>query len=313
MIILIILFIVISGSGLCAQSATGEAAAEADSVVAAVEEAAAGENGSENDLLPSITKLISFSKIFWALVVFLIGMLLIRLTTRLLEVIGERSARYRITIKGVIPVVRIFGWIILIYIIIAGIFQPKLATILAVSASIGIAVGFASQDILKNVFGGIMILLDRPFKVGDKIELGSYYGEVSKIGLRSTRIITPDDSTVSIPNGDIMNQSVSNANSGENNAQVVAEIYLPISTDTEKARDIATEAAKISRYVYLNKPVTVLFFNDFMGRKSIFKMKIKAYVLDIRYEFLFKSDMTEITTRELIKHGLLEPEEEIYK
>ncbi|MBZ0199085.1 MAG: mechanosensitive ion channel family protein [Ignavibacteriaceae bacterium] len=258
---------------------------------------------------PSLTDIISISKIFWSIVFFLIGFYGIKIITKILDVFAEKSANYRITIKGIIPVVRISGWVILIYIIIAGIFRPPASTIIAIGASLGIAIGFASQDIFKNIFGGIMILFDRPFQVGDKIEIGSYYGEVVKIGLRSTRIVTPDDSLVSVPNADLMSQSVSNSNAGEPNCQVVAEIYLPIDVDTERVRKIATEAAQVSKYIYLNKPIVVVFFNEVKERRSYLKMRLKAYVMDIRFEFAFKSDMTEIVLRELIKQKVISKNE----
>lgn len=258
---------------------------------------------------PDIQDLISFSTIFWSIILFIIGVFSIKFVTKLLEIFAERSTKYRITIKGIVPVVRIAGWSIVIYIIIAGVLRPPAATLVAVAASLGIAVGFAAQDIFKNIFGGIMILFDRPFQVGDKIEAGQYYGEVVKIGLRSTRIVTPDDSLVSIPNGDIMTHSVSNSNAGEANCQVVAEIYLPISVDTERVRQIATEAAQVSKFIYLNKPITVLFFNEVKERKSYLKMRLKAYVMDIRYEFTFKSDMTEIVLRELISNHIIDPKD----
>lgn len=256
---------------------------------------------------PTIGDIISPGKVLWATIFLIIGFYLIKLITKILEIFAERSAGYRIRIKSFIPVIRIFGWVMILYVIIAGIFKPPVSTLLAVTASIGIAVGFASQDILKNIFGGIMILFDRPFQVGDKIEIGKHYGEVVKIGLRSTRIVTPDDSLVSIPNGEIMNQSVSNSNAGEPNCQVVAEIYLPVTIDTDKARKIAIEAAQVSQYIYLNKPIVVLFFNEVKQRRSYLKMRLKAYVFDIRYEFNFKSDMTEIVMRELIRQKVLDP------
>ena len=258
---------------------------------------------------PSILEVISVGKVIWAIIFFVAGLYIIRLITKVLEIFAERSTSYRITIKGVIPVVRIFGWMIIIYIVIAGIFRPPVSTVIAVTASVGIAVGFAAQDILKNIFGGIMILFDRPFQVGDKIQLGEYYGEVMKIGLRSTKIVTPDDSTVTIPNGELMNKSVSNTNYGEPDCQVVAEIYLPIDIDTERVRQLATEAAQVSRYVYLNKPITVLFFNEIKDRRAYLKMRLKAYVIDIRYEFQFKSDMTEVVMKELLKMNLISTED----
>jgi MscS family membrane protein len=267
------------------------------------------DKGSDEKLTtpPAISDIISINKIIWAIIFFIAGLYIIKFFTKIFELFAEKSTRYRIAIKGIIPVLRILGWTIVIYIIIAGIFKPPAATLLAVAASLGIAVGFASQDIFKNIFGGIMILFDKPFQVGDKIEIGKYYGEVIKIGLRSTKMVTPDDSTVSVPNGEIMSTSVSNSNSGEADCQVVAEIYLPITVDTEIVRQIATEAAQVSKYIYLNKPITVLFFNEIKEKKSYFTMRLKAYVMDIRYEFNFKSDMTELVIKELLKQKIISP------
>jgi len=252
---------------------------------------------------------ISFSKIFWTIVILIITYYLIRLIISLLTIISEKFVRLRIAIKSLIPAVRIVIWMIIIFAIIKGIFDPPFETVIAVSASLGIAVGFAAQDLLKNFFGGIALLLDKPFQVGDKIDTGKYYGEVIEIGLRATRIVTPDDSTVSVPNAELMNSSVSNSNSGELNCQVVAEIFLPLTIDTEIVRKIAIEAAQASRFIYLNKPIVILFFNEINNRKSYLKMRIKAYVMDIRYEFQFKSDMTEIVIRELIKAGIVKGNE----
>ncbi len=287
-----------------------ERAKKDKSVGKASKEEPAKKSEDKNKLnAPKIENIISFWKIFWAIIFLIIGYFVLKLITKILSLFSERSAKHRITIKSIIPIVRIVVWIIIIYIIIAGVFHPPMGTVIAVAASAGIAVGFAAQDILKNVFGGIMILLDRPFKVGDKIEAGKYYGEVSSIGLRSTRIVSPDDSFVSVPNAELMNQSLSNSNAGKPYCQVVAEIYLPIYVDTEKVRQIAIETAQVSKYVYLNKPITALFFNEVKERRSFLKMRLKAYVMDIRYEFAFKSDMTEIVVKELLKKKLMKPED----
>ena len=267
--------------------------------------------GSEDSKInpKSVLETISFSKVLFSIIFIIVAYFIIKLVTKLLNLFAERSTRYRITIKGIVPVFRIMGWILVIYLVIRGIINPPIETVIAVTASVGIAVGFAAQDILKNIFGGLMILFDRPFKVGDKIEVGRYYGEVVEIGLRSTRVITPDDSLVSVPNAEIMNQSVSNANSGEANCQVVAEIFLPLTVNTDRVRTVALEAAQVSKYIYLNKPVVVLFFNEVKERRSYIKMRLKAYVADIRDEFAFKSDMTEIVIRELLQQKLIKPED----
>lgn len=256
-----------------------------------------------------VLQILSFGKIFWALVLLVVAYLFIRLLVRILEAFAEKSAQVRITIKSIVPVVRIVLWTLFLVAIIKGVFNPPLETLLALGASVAIAVGLAAQDLLKNVFGGIMLLFDRPFQVGDKIEIGSHYGEVLEIGLRATRLVTPDDSVVSVPNMELMNAAVSNANMGELNCQVVAEIILPLDVDTQKVRKIATEAAQVSKFIYLNKPIVVLFFNEMFERRSYLKMRLKAYVMDIRYEFQFKSDMTEIVVRELLAQKLISKED----
>ena len=261
------------------------------------------------DEAPKLSEIFSIPKLFWSLVVIITGYILIRFFSHILQILAERSTQYRITLKGIIPVVRIMGWILVIITIITGIFHPPMETVWALSASVGVAIGFAAEDILKNIFGGVMILFDRPFQVGDKIEVGSFYGEVTEIGLRSTRIVTADDSLVAIPNSSIMNGSVSNANSGEANCQVVAEIYLPLSIDTVRVREIATQAAQVSKFIYLNKPIAVLFFNEVKERRSYLKMRLKAYVMDIRSEFAFKSEMTEIVISTLLQEGLMKEED----
>ena len=259
--------------------------------------------------LQPVYNFISTRKILWAMVVLIISYVSIRIGIRLLTLFAEKSTQYRFAIKGLIPLFRIISWLFALTFIIVGIFAPSFTTVIAFSASIGVAVGFAAQDILKNIFGGIMIIFDQPFKVGDKIQIGLYYGEVLEIGLRSTRIVTADDSMVSVPNGEVMNQSVSNSNSGEANCQVVAEFYLPMDIDTEKVRRIAIEGAQVSRFVYLNKPIVALFIQEIKDKKSYMKLRLKAYVMDIRYEFAFKSDMTEIVLQALLQEGIISKED----
>lgn len=260
---------------------------------------------------PDVSEIVSFTKIFWALIFIAIGYFIIRFLTRTIEIWSEKSPDRRVKGKAIVPVVKIVCWMVIGYLIVRGIFRPPVESLIAFGASIGVAVGFAAQDILKNIFGGFVILIDRPFKIGDKIEVGSTYGEVLDMSLRSTRIHTADDSLVTVPNGELMNQSISNSNSGETNCQVVAEIYLPITIDTHKVRKIASEVAKVSKYVYLAKPIAVIFVNDIKHDKLCYKMRLKAYVMDIRFEFAFKSELTENVIKELLESNILSSENSI--
>jgi small-conductance mechanosensitive channel len=259
----------------------------------------------DSGFLSEVQDIVSPRKIFLSVFVLLVIYLVLRFITSLIDNLAERFTSNRLIFKRSIPVLKITFWTAGIYFVIAGILDPPIETIITVSATIGIAVGFASQDILRNVFGGIMIILDKPFQIGDKIDIGGYYGEVIEIGLRSVRIVTADDSVVSIPNGELMNKAVSNSNSSALDCQVVAEIYLPADTDLMEVRELAYRAAATSKYVYLNKPIVVNALNEIHHDRFVVKLRVKAYVLDIRYEFRFKSDMTEIILAELKCRGIL--------
>lgn len=241
----------------------------------------------------------SFTKIFMSLVVLFGTYFFTRVLSFLLGALAEKRSSYRLILKRVVPFLNVLIWSTAIFIVIAGIISPPIETILTVGASVGIAVGFAAQDILKNIFGGFIIIMDRPFQVGDKIEVDGYYGEVTEIGLRSTRIVTPDDSLVSLPNADLVSNAVSNTNSGALDCQVVSSIFLPATVNVEKVKEIARRAAVSSRYVYLKKPIVIVSENKVFEQNYVIQLKVKAYVLDIRYEFLLKSEITELILKEL--------------
>lgn len=282
--------------------------AESDTTAATGTTEQESDNGAEsaiNERIPNLTEIISFSKVITVIFVLILVWLGTRFVSTVLTNMSERFQNYRLTIKRIIPIFKVGSWSLGLYFVIAGILQPPLETIITVSASVGIAVGFASQDILKNVFGGIMIILDKPFQVGDKIDVDGNYGEVTEIGLRSVRIVTEDDSVVTIPNAEIMNKSVLNSNSSALDCQVVAELFLDSSVDIGSVTDVCRKAAMTSKYAYLNKPIFVHATHGTMGPRDFVKIRLKANVLDIRFEQELRSDMTNLAMGELRRLGLV--------
>jgi len=254
--------------------------------------------GDLNQETKSVSHYFKASKIIFSILILISTYIFLRILSLIMGAWAERNTKHRVTIKGLIPLARVIVWTGSLTFILVAVFRPPMASILAFSASIGVAVGFASQDLLKNIFGGVIIIFDKPFQIGDKVQIGNYYGEIVGIGLRSTRLVTSDDNLVSVPNSDVMNMPVANANAGEENCQVVSEIYLPLTCDINKVRDFAIETVQVSKHIYLNKPISVLFFQEKTGHKVMLKVKVKAYVNDIRNEFAFKSEVTEVLTKE---------------
>lgn len=259
-------------------------------------------NNVENTL-NTATEVISFTKVFTILIVIILTWGLIKLLDWFFKNLVKNFNRHRLKILRLQPVIKILVWILAIYTLIITLFNPSAEAIYALMGSSALALGFALQDIVKNVFGGLLIILDRPFQIGDRINIKGNYGEVVNIGLRNTIVSTLDDNTVTIPNSAIISDSISNANSGALDCMVVINLWLPINVDVTQIRKIAEEAAITSRYLNIDKSVTILFFDHFDDHAAT-KVVVKGYVLDARYEKLFEGDVTEAAKKALIEAGI---------
>ncbi len=283
-----------------------EKAGEAVSDVAEnVGETVGGVSDNVGDAITRAREIISLEKILTVLVVLALTWLTIRVLGWGFDWAVKRFNRHRLRILRLKPITNVLLWILTIFILVETLFNPTAETLYALGASSALALGFAAQDILKNIFGGLLIIFDRPFQMGDRINVKGNYGEVVGIGIRNTQINTLDDSIVTVPNSAIISDSVSNANSGALDCMVVVDLWLPVDVDIEKVRKIAYEAAITSRYLNIDKPVVILFF-DHLDRKPITNVKIKAYVFDARYEKGFAGDVTEAAKKAFLEAGIYE-------
>jgi len=296
-----------AGAIIDSAGAISDSASVSDSASGGVGERLADDSG---EVLGEARKQVgSFGRnVAWSVLVIIIFNLLVRGTVWVLDRLAERSVNQRLFYKRLVPLVRLVLWLFAAYLIVRVIFRVDAQGVVAAAAAIGVAVGFASQDLLKNLFGGLILLFDQPFQVGDKIKVGGTYGEVVSIGLRSTRIVTPDDNLVSVPNAQVVDQQVANANAGELNCQVVTDLYLPGYVNEADAKKIAFGAATSSKYVYLNKPIVVLIQDEFK-ETFLTRVRVKAYVMDPRFEFLFQSDVTERARAGFREAGLISRED----
>jgi small-conductance mechanosensitive channel len=257
------------------------------------------------DRASQIGSLISGWDVLWILVVLATTYYLIRIVKFILEALATRLTRQRPLLLQLVAVARITLWILAIYVVVVGILQPSRESLIALWATIGVGVGFAAQDVLKNVFGGLVILLDRPFKVGDLIDIGEHHGEVVSIGLRATQLLTRDDTMVAVPNAEVVSQPVLNANSGALDCMVVVQLTVPSFSDPLELRRIAREAAITSPFVYAAKPITVETREEIGGNRFLTRVIIRSYVYDHRLETLYMADVTARAKRGLMQEGLL--------
>jgi len=258
----------------------------------------------EQSAIESVREILTAAHIFTAAFIVVSVWLGLKALHYLASVLANKFTRYRIQITGIVPLMRIVIWAITFYVVIVNVFNPPQATMVAMLASTGLAVGLAAQDVIRNVISGALILFEQPFRVGDMVKVDGHYGEVKSIGLRSVTLQTFDDNTITVPNATVTTQSVSNANSGSLFEMVEVSFLLPASVAVNTVKELAWEAAACSPYAYLRKPITVLVADDF-NRTFLSQFLIKAYVFDVRFERKFASDVIERLKQALLAKTIL--------
>src|SRR5581483_4154928 len=245
----------------------------------------------------------TLTRIATVLLVLLATWILIRYISRVLDAVAARGTRVRFIAKLIEPVARILLWCIAVFICFS-LLAPSRETFFAAIGSLAIAIGLGMQELVKNIVGGLVILADRPYQIGDRVRIGDAYGEINHIGLQSTKLTTPDDTRVTIPNSKILDSLVFNANSGVPDCQVVTEMFLPITADPDEVLRIAYEAAYTCPYLYAGKPVAAVL-NDGYSDGPYTRLRIKAYVCDHRFEAAMQTDVAVRAKREFLNRGLL--------
>lgn len=229
--------------------------------------------------------------------------LLLRYLQRLFESIAQARPRMRFLVRMVEPVLRILLWFG-VFLFAAEMIAPSRDAFMAALGSAAIAIGLGAQDLIKNLIGGFVIVTDRPYQLGDRVELDGSYGEVRHIGLRSTKIMTPDDTLVTVPNSAILGGKAQNANAGVPECLVVTDLYLPTGTDPDLAIEVAREALLTSPYTCLRQRMTVSL-SDAYTESPFLILRAKAYVYDHRYEPAMKTDITRRCKAEFARRGML--------
>lgn len=153
-----------------------------------------------------------------------------------------------------------------VFITAIGVLGVPLTSVVTVVASCGVAVGLALQGGLSNLAGGIIIIILKPFKVGDYIIEGGVEGSVEAIGIFYTTLLTPDNKRVIIPNGALMNSTVTAVNQLDTR-RVDFKFSVAYSVDIDKARKVIAYVVENTEKVLKDKNVDIFVSNH--GESSI--------------------------------------------
>ncbi|MBQ0104119.1 MAG: mechanosensitive ion channel [Prevotellaceae bacterium] len=192
---------------------------------------------SENALKTMMSYCLTFGKnILAAIVIYLVGKFIISKIIKLVRKLMQKRTIEPSLYSFLDSLLSICLYFVLI-IAIVGVLGIETSSFVALFASAGVAVGLALSGTLQNFAGGVMILLFRPFRVGDFIEAQGYSGTVKQIQIFSTVLTTVDNQTIIIPNGGLSTGSIKNY-STQPNRRVDINVEVAYGTNTEDVRKI---------------------------------------------------------------------------
>ena len=186
----------------------------------------------------------------------------------------------------------------LIAIVIMG---GNLTSLALVAGALSVGIGLGLQNVVNNFVSGIILLFERPIKVGDWVIINGEEGRVKQINIRSTEIETFRRSSLIIPNADLLSNVVTNLTHGNNWSRQSVSVGVAYGTDTEKVRDILLECAANHKRV-LRKPEPYVLFKDF-GASSL-DFELRCYTSDIWSGWTIPSDLRYEINKRFAEEGI---------
>ena len=196
--------------------------------------------------------------------------------------------RGRLYILPLVPILRIVIIVITVLSVFPMVVRPTAQNVFALFGAVGLALGFAFKDYVTGLIAGIVVLYEQPYRPGDWVTVGGSYGEIESMGLRSFRMVTPDDTVVTVPHARIWSDNIANANDGKREHLCVANFYLHPAHDAGAVRQKLLDVALASPYLQMKLPIRVVASEQPWGTQY----RVKAYPVDGRDEFAFISDIT---------------------
>jgi small-conductance mechanosensitive channel len=156
------------------------------------------------------------------------------------------------------------------------------------AGALGIGIGFGLQNIVNNFVSGLILLFERPIKVGDMIVLDGEWGTVGKIGLRSTTVETFDESEVIVPNSILVSEKVTNWTLSSEQSRIVVPVGVAYGSDLEKVLRILYEAANQHPQVLDTPPPSAIF--TAFGNSSL-DFELRVWTSSVSNRLTIKNDL----------------------
>lgn len=250
-----------------------------------------------------------FSLSVYNLLIILVIFFVIKGITRSVDLVIKRRLEKNGDVKlnegrssSIIQIFKYIIYVIGFFFIVQSLGIP-LDPVFAVFAALGLGIGFALQDVFKDLISGIIILFEGNVTVGDILEVDGLIGTVKEVKLRTSVIRTRDGISIVVPNSRIVNEKVINWSTNNKITRFNVTIGVAYGSDVEKVKELLLQSASEHESVS-KRPSPVVMFNDFGDSALIFEVyfwtletwKIKIIKSDLRFKIdaLFRENNVQI-------------------
>ena len=165
----------------------------------------------------------------------------------------------------------------------------NLSSLAVVGGAIGVGVGFGLQNIFNNFVSGLILLVERPIKMGDRVQVSDLLGDVVRIGARSTWVRTNDGIIIIVPNSEFISNSVTNWTASERQVRVTISIGVAYESDLAMVREILLRTAKNNADV-LRDPAPDVILTEFGDSSINFSLRVWT-IRQVRTTNILRSDL----------------------
>jgi len=169
-------------------------------------------------------------------------------------------------------------------------------------SALGVGIGFGLQSIVNNFISGLILLFERPVRVGDIIELDGKWSEIKRIGLRSTTVQTFDQADVIVPNADLVTNQVTNWTLSNRQARLIIPVGVAYGSNVPLVMETLTTCARANSKVAQTPPPQVLFLG--FGDSSL-DFELRVWVVDVGDRLTVKSELHQEVDRSFREAGIV--------
>ncbi len=237
----------------------------------------------------------------FALIIFVIGLIVVSIINGIVRNVLSKAKMDQILVNFISAIVR---WLLLLFVVIAALSKLGLNTnsLIALIGAAGLAIGLSLKDSMANFAAGVMLLVFRPFKTGDFVEVASTSGSVKEINIFSTTLLTPDNKQVIIPNGNIYSDVITNY-SATGTRRVDMVFGIAYEDDIAKAKGIIEGILKADNRI-LKSPEYVVAVGELAD--SSVNFYVRPWVATSNYWPVY-FDLMETIKLEFDKNGISIP------